>query len=287
MNYLKYILSLLIFGSLGVFVKNINLSSEQIVFFRTTIASLIFMLYFMFSSKKLDLKNIRSNIWYLILSGFCVGFDVACLFEAYNYTSVSIATLFYYVSPIFIILLSPIFLKEKITFIKIFTISISLLGMYFISKPDIQNFNANYGVFLSILGAFFCAFQVIFNKKLKDIDTMSSTFVQLLSASFVMFIYTFIINKKSFIIPDKKSLILILILGVIHTAIAFHLYFNSIVKLPTTSVVVLSYVDPISSIIFASIFLNEKLVFIQIIGALLILSSTLILELYQKKTNIK
>lgn len=284
MNYLKYIISLIIFGSVGIFVKNINLSSTHIVFFRTAIASLVFMTIFMFTSKKIDIKAIKENFIFLIFSGFCVGFDSVCLFEAYKYTKVSIATLLYYTAPIFVIILAPIFLKEKITFLKFFSITIAIIGMFFMSGLNIYSIKTNYGLFLSLLGAIFYAFQVIFNKKIKKIDTLNSTFIQILVAAIVMFIYIFIINKNTIIIPDTKSIILVTILGVIHTGFAYYLYFENISKLPTSSVVILSYIDPLSSVFFAYLFLNENLTKNQIIGAILILLSTLVLEIFNKKS---
>ena len=276
MNYAKYIVSLLIFGSIGIFVKNINLPSTQIVMYRTIIATLFFILLFSLPKNKIDFKGIKNNLLMLVLSGISLGTTWAFLFESYARISISIATLLYYFAPTLVILLSPLFLKEKLTSLKIICISISVIGMTLISNIDIFNIIANIGIVYGFLSALFYAFLIIFNKKIKVVDGSSSTFIQIFVAMIIMICYVFIINGDSLILPDKKSIILTLIVGFIHTGFACLLYFSSLPKLPTTNIAFLGYIDPISALIFANIFLDEKLGLIQIIGAFLIIGSALL-----------
>lgn len=283
MNYFKYIISMLIFGTIGIIVKNINLPTTQIVFVRTIIASIMFILIFALSSKKINYKIVKKNLIYLILSGCCVGLNWVFLFESYKYNSVGVATLLYYTAPIIVIILSPFFLNERITFIKVISVFISVVGMYLVSGINISDFKANYGLFISLLGAFFYAMLMICSKKITNLDGLNITFIQMFIACIVMGIYVLFINKERIVVPDNKSIVYLVILGVIHTGFACFLYFDSMNKLPTISVAVLSYIDPISSVFFANIFLMEILTTKQIMGAVMILCSTLFVQIFNRK----
>ncbi len=276
MNYVKYIVSLLIFGSIGIFVKNINLPSTQIVMYRTIIATLFFLVLFSFTKIKLNIMGIKKNFTTLILCGISLGVSWAFLFETYAKISISIATLLYYFAPTLVILLAPIFLKDRLTKFKLFCVLLSIIGMTLVSNIDIFNIKANIGIVYGFLSALFYAFLVIFNKKIKVVDGSSSTFIQIFVAMIIMICYVFIINGDSLILPDKKSIILTLIVGFIHTGFACLLYFSSLPKLPTTNIAFLGYIDPISALIFANIFLDEKLGSVQIIGAVLIIGSAIL-----------
>jgi drug/metabolite transporter (DMT)-like permease len=87
---------------------------------------------------------------------------------------------------------------------------------------------------------------------------------------------------------NAHSIIFILILGIIHTGIEYFIYFTSIRDLKGQTIAVLSYIDPISAVVMAAIFLGEGMSFIQIVGGILILGSTFLserLEMKAKKLN--
>ncbi len=109
----KIITAMLIFGSIGVFVKEIDLSSSQIAFLRGVIGSLFLICASLFAKQKLSLKSIKQNFILLILSGAAVGINWILLFQAYKYTTISNATLSYYFAPIFVIILAPFIFKRK------------------------------------------------------------------------------------------------------------------------------------------------------------------------------
>lgn len=278
-NYFKYILSLVIFGSVGIFAKNINLPSTQIVMYRTIIATIFFCAIYLFGSKKIDKVGIKNNIYYLIPAGIFLGLGWAFLFEAYARTSVSIATLLYYFAPTIVILLAPIFLGDKLTYFKVICVSVSVIGMMLISNIDFFSIeNSNLGIVFALLSALTYASITILNKKFSNIDGDSSTVIQVMIAMFVMIFYVLVVKQDVLVVPDLKSIIFTIILGIVHTGFACLIYFSSIQKLPTTSVAFLGYVDPISALIFANIFLGEQLGVVQIFGAVLILGSAILVQ---------
>ncbi|QWQ38474.1 DMT family transporter [Gemella sp. zg-570] len=279
-DYIKYIISLLIFGSIGILVKNINMPSSHIVLFRTIIASIFFILLFTFTKNKINLQDIQRNLFLLVLSGFALGINWVFLFEAYSYTSISIATLLYYFTPTLVIAISPLIFRDSFPLVKAICILLSTLGMTLVANINIFEISANAGIVYGLASAVGYTLLVIINKKISKIDGHNSTFVQMIVASLVLAIYVIFINGDSIQLPKNNfEISYLLILGVVHTGLACLLYFSAIAKLPTTNIAFLSYVDPISALFFAYIFLGESLNFYQIIGATLILGSSLFAQI--------
>ena len=106
-EYVKFIASMLIFGTNGLLVTNIALSSAQIVLTRTFFGSLVLLLAVL-AKKEFSLKQYKPDLVPVLISGVCLGANWVFLFEAYRYASVSIGTLVYYCGPIVVMALSPV-----------------------------------------------------------------------------------------------------------------------------------------------------------------------------------
>lgn len=279
------ICSMLIWGSIGIFVKNIKFTSSQIALARAVIGS-IFLIIFSLSSKRYISKEaIKSNLLILISCSICLAFNWIFLFQSYNYTSVSVATICYYLAPIIVMFLSPIIFKERLTIIKILCIVAAMIGMFCIAGIDsnLKGSNDILGVLYGLLAACLYALVVILNKFLKNIEGKDSSVVQLSIAAIFLIPYVMFTDGISFVGIDKLSIGLLLVVGIVHTGIAYLIYFSVIQRLPSQSVAIYSYVDPISAIIMSSIILRENMNLLQIIGGVLIIGSTFISEVYGKR----
>jgi len=278
----KLIIAMLIFGSLGVFVRNINLSSSEIAFLRGIIGSLFLISASLFSKEKLSFMKIKNNIVLLILSGSAIGLNWIFLFQAYKYTTISNATLSYYFAPIFVVILAPIILKEKLTLFKMGCIITAMLGLFLvvnISENGTSNsYNQLAGILYGLSAAILYASVILMNKFIKDLSGFETTLVQLMVATLVLLPYVLIKDQMNFSSLKLNAFIYIIILGVIHTGFAYYLYFTAIKQLKGQSIAVLSYIDPISAVMIASIFLGEKMGYIQVIGGILILGATFLSE---------
>jgi len=120
MNKLKLIFALVLFSTLGVFVKKIDLTSGKIAFIRETVGFLFLIFLTIIGNKKIIIKQILDNKEKIISSGFLLGLNWIFLFQSYKYTTLSIATISCYCAPIFMIIFSIIFLKEKPDIKKLF-----------------------------------------------------------------------------------------------------------------------------------------------------------------------
>lgn len=279
---IKIITAMLIFGSIGAFVKGINLSSSEIAFLRGVIGSLFLLFASILIKQKLSFKSIKENSQLLILSGAAVGLNWILLFQAYKYTTVSNATLSYYFAPIFVIILAPFVLKEKLTTLKVSCILVAMTGLFLILNSGGQSGGGSYnhivGILYGLSAAVFYASVILMNKFIKDLSGFETTVVQLIAATLVLSPYVFLKGDMITSALDWDSILIILILGIVHTGIAYFLYFTSLKELKGQTIAILSYIDPISAVIIAVIFLSESMTITQMLGGVLILSSTFLSE---------
>lgn len=284
--YFEIVISMVIFGSIGVFVKYINLPSSFISMSRGIIAFVFIFLVFKIKKNKFDTRNLKKYLIPIMVSGAAIGFNWVLLFQSYNFTSVAVSTLFYYFAPVLIIVFSPLFFKEKITLQKVICIVVILIGMFFVSGiigGNASGSNPLLGTLLAFSAAVLYAAVIIINKKMTDINPLERTMFQMLMAGIVMIPYTFITEDVNSFVFDLRSVILLVIVCIIHTGIAYILYFASLNNLPAATCGVLSYIDPAVAVICSMTILNEGISLLSIIGAVFIIGGAIVSELNLKK----
>ena len=278
---LGFSLSMLIFGTVGVFRKYIDLPSGFIAMVRGFVGVAFLLALMLVIGKRPSFSAIRKNLLKLLLSGVAIGMNWILFFESFNHTTVATATLCYYMSPIFVVLLSPIILGERIGGVRLAAVGVAIVGMLLVSEVwslDLGSSGA-VGIFLALGAAVLYASVTLINKKMSDITPYDRTSVQLLVSAAVIVPYTLAFEKIEVSAFDPMTVILLLSVGILHTGAAYALYFGSVGSLPSTSVAVLSYIDPIVSILASALFLGEPMTVFGILGAVLIISATLFSEL--------
>lgn len=281
---LRNITAMLIFGTIGLFVKNIELSSSEIALTRGFIGGVTLILATIFFKKKISFEAIKNNLYLLIFSGLAVGLNWIFLFQGYKYTSISNATLSYYFAPVFVTILAPFILKEKLTLSKFLCVLMALVGMFCIVGVDGINGGSDLiGIVYGLLAAGFYASVILMNKFLKGIDSIEITVIQLISATITLLPYVLYVEGLGILSVSSVSIPYILILGIVHTGIAYLLYFSSLQGLKGQTIAVLSYIDPVFAIIISAVILKEQLGVLQIIGGVLILGSSFLSEFLNRK----
>ena len=279
--------SMLIFGTIGLFRRYIPLSSALIAFARGILGGLFLLFYVRVRGSGHKEEIPPRYFWRLAVSGAVMGFNWILLFEAYNYTTVPVATLCYYMAPTIVVLLSPIIFKEKLTLKKMICAAAAVAGMVLVSGvagSGVPRGGSLYGILLGLGAAVLYSVVVIMNKMISGIDAYAKTTVQLLSAGLIMIPYLLLtkgFRPESFSGQNisLNAVILLFIVGLVHTGIAYVLYFGSMDGLKAQSIALLSYIDPVSALIFSAIFLREPLSVPGIVGAVMIIGSALISEL--------
>ena len=283
---IKIITAMVTFGTIGVFVRYIPLPSSIIALVRGVLATIFLLTVMAAGKRRPDRTAIRRNLALLVISGGMIGFNWILLFEAYNYTSVAVATLCYYLAPVFVIIASPFVLGEKLTMRKTLCVISALAGMVMVSGV-IQNYvsggNAEdlnlTGVLLGIGAGALYATIILMNKKLKNISSYDTTVMQLAAASIVLVPYCLLTVDIGSLEVTPGSAVLLVIVGIVHTGIAYVLYFGSIKELPAQTVAIFSYIDPILAVLLSAFLLKESMDMLSISGAILILGSTFVSEM--------
>ena len=276
---LQLIGSMTVFGTVGIFVRYIPLPSAFIAFVRGAVGVLFLLAVCLFTRKKLSGESIRRNLALLLISGAAIGVNWIFLFEAYRYTTVATATLCYYTAPLFVLAVSPIFLGERLTVRKCAGIGTALVGMVFVSgvhKTGFSGIAEARGIILGVLAAIFYASVIVMNKKLGDVGSYDRTIVQLSAAAAIVLPYSLIAEDVSLAVFDAKVIVLLAVVGIVHTGISYAMYFSSLGVLKAQTVALFSYIDPIIAIVLSAVVLREGMDLLGVIGAILVLSSVAI-----------
>lgn len=271
--------AMLVFGTIGLFVKNIGFPSSFISFARALIGSIFIALFMLVSGHGLDKKAVLKNLKLLIPSGIAMAFNWICLFEAYRFTGVAVGTLCYYMAPVIVVVLSPIFLKEKLTAVNVVSVLAAVIGAVLISGVVSGSVISVKGIMLGLAAAALYGTVIMINKFVRNLSPIETTFVQLLTAAVTMIPYILLTEDVTEFVFDRRSVIFTLIVGIFHTGIVYMIYFSSVQKIPAQTTAVFSYIDPVTAIILSAVVLGERLDAVQLIGTFLILAATLFNEL--------
>lgn len=279
----QYLLAMTIFGTIGLFVKFIELPSTVIALSRGALGTLFLLLILKLLKRRINTATVKSNFKHLVIAGVALGLNWIFLFEAYRLTSVATATLAYYMAPIILILLSPILLHERVPLGKWICVICALFGMSLISGVWEGSENvALDGITMGLIAACFYASVVINNKFLKGLDPYDSSIVQLAVAAIVLLPYVLFTVDFSVLKPDTTTIGLTLAVGILHTGVAYWLYFSALPKLEAARIAIFSYIDPAIAILLSVFVLMEAMTTAGVIGAVLILGAALTSEFVGK-----
>lgn len=278
------ILSMAIFGTLGLF-SVLPVSAAVIVMVRAILGTVAVGFLLLCARERPEKDVWKRNAGLLLCSGVCLGLNWMLLFEAYRHTTVAVATLCYYMAPVFLLLLSPIVLKEPMTKRKAVCIATSMLGAVLVSGA--AGGGSARGIALGLgAAALYCAIMIM-NKRMDGLTPMVTTFAQLLVSAVVITPYALLTVDMELAVLWRWILMCVpifLMLGFVHTGLAYALYFPAIHVLPSQTVAVLSYIDPIVAVLLSALLLQQPLTGLQILGAVLLLGGTFISEFKQGDT---
>ena len=279
-NRLQYIIMMMLFGTIGTISRFIDMPSSIICLGRAFVGALILLLYIRFSDKSLDKEAIKRNIGWLLLSSACMCCNWVSQFEAFKYTTVATGTLCYYMQPIFYIIAGAIVLKERANAKKWICVLVAFLGMIFVSGVIQVGFDISElkGAIYGVVGGFFYAMVVIINKYMKDISPVNTTIVQMALVTIIMTPYALATGDFGRVSVTAVGIICLIVLGAVHTGLAYIIYFDSVNKLSTQTVGILSYIDPVEAVLLSALFLREPITIWTIVGAILILGATAVSE---------
>ena len=279
----QLILSMLIFGTIGLFRRAIPYPSSVVALVRSVIGLVFLLLVRAVRREPIGRAAVRRNLPKLLLLGAMLGTNWIFLFEAYNYTSVAAATMCYYMAPVFIILLSVPVFGEKITPRKGICAVVAVFGMVLVSDVLTTGLHGTKGLLFGLIAAVLYAVIVIINRTLRDISAEDRTIMQFAASSLVMLPYVLLTENLAALEPTPRVLLLLLIVGVVHTGIAYVLYFGSIAHVSAQTAALLSYIDPIVAVLLSLTVLREPMSPTALFGAVLVIGAMILSEIAPKR----
>ena len=280
-SVIMIVASMLIFGTIGLFRRYIPCSSAFLAFVRGILGGLLLLAFTRIKKTGSEEKLPRQTVTWLAISGAVIGINWMLLFEAYNHTTVAVATLCYYMQPTIVMLVSPLLLREKLTKRKAICAAIAVIGMVLVSGVTEGGAGTGNlkGVLLGLGAAVCYASVIIMNKKITGVDAYRKTTIQLLCAGLVMIPYMLLTGGIDGAGFNTTAVILLLVVGIVHTGFAYVLYFGSMDGLKAQSIAMLSYIDPVTALLLSALVLREPLSAAGVVGAGMIIGSAVAAEM--------
>ncbi|MEW4210199.1 DMT family transporter [Priestia megaterium] len=277
---IQFVLSMIIFGAMGLIVRYIDLSSSETALLSSSIGCLFLIVVLFMRKRTITWKLVKANGCILFFSGIALGGNWMFLYQAYDHTTLTNATLGYYFAPVFVMILSPFILKEQLPVKKIICIGIAIIGMLMIVGNGVSASGTEdlLGIFFGLLAAACYAALMLLNKFIRLMGRLEITIIQLGITALLLLPYVFLTEGFGVFEVFKSSVPFIIILGIVNTGIGFWLFFSGMEKLKGQSIAMLSYVDPFVAILISAVILREHMTIVQIIGGALLLGSTFISE---------
>lgn len=275
--FFRYIGSLLLFGFNGIVASHIPLDSTHIVLLRSLLGSMSLLAFFFLSGHRFSFTGRGQDVLLICLSGAAMGASWMLLYEGYQCIGVATASLLYYCGPVIVMALSPLFFREKLTYVKLIGFSAVCAGIVLINGLSGEALNV-IGCICGIGGAVFYAVMLILNKKARSVDGMENSLLQMLSATATTVLFLLCREQLSFSVTEGRVWLWILLLGLVNTGFGCWCYFSAIGALPVQTVAVCGYIEPMSAVVFSALLLREHMTPPQLLGAVLIVGGALFAE---------
>jgi drug/metabolite transporter (DMT)-like permease len=275
-GYSQVIAASILYGLIGIFIKLItDMPIGSIIFFRLLFALGGITLYLAVSGRFFELR-LREKKNYLLMLGLFEASAVLANFYSIRYTTVSIAVLLLYTTPIYVTLLSPLVLKEKITHRSIIALVLSITGVILVVQPQTQQNGINIiGAALGLASGILFALMILTSRKIRDIYTGTA------QATWSMIVSLIVFSPFAFAVSEdvlKAHMQLLILFGLIPTAIGGILYFSGLRLIKAQSASIISLLEPVSAVVFAFIILSNPIAITTVLGGGFILVGAFIMS---------
>jgi drug/metabolite transporter (DMT)-like permease len=210
----------------------------------------------------------RREVWLSALSGLCLALHLVTWFISLNYTTIASSVVLVTTQPVFVVIGSYIFFREKVSRLALFGGALALAGSFVIGAGDFQvGMRAFFGDMLALLAAVFVSGYMLIGRKLRGgINLSAYTFVVYGSSALVL-VLTSMVSRTPFGPYPMNDWLLFLALAVVCTIVG-HTTFNWVIRyVPASTVAVSILGEPLGAIVWASVFLREYPTGRQLLGA--------------------
>jgi len=274
-------LSMAIYGTIGLFTRNIAVSSGELALYRAVMAAALLGGYLLLRREKIPFRSLGRELPLLLLSGAAMGVNWILLFQAYRYTTISAATLSYYFAPVIVIAVCPLLFREKLTGRQLLCFVMATVGIVMITGVEALGSSGTdlVVILFGLSAAVFYAAVILLNKFIRKVTGLHRTFLQFLAAIIILAPYVAMTGGVTLGGLEGGGWLCLAVVGFVHTGIAYCLYFSALGELSGQKAAILSYIDPLVAVLVSVVLLGEPLTLWQAVGGALILGFTLWNEL--------
>lgn len=270
-----------LWGTISVFLKNLSssgLSLIQITACRAIFSSFFLFVYFLVKDKNL-LKIKLKDIWMFVGTGVVsLTFFSLCYFSTILESGASIAVILLYTSPIFILLLSAILFKEKITRIKLFALILTFVGCIFVTGIGGENHLSAKGLFIGLCAGFGYALYSIFSRfALEKYKPLTVTFYTFVFSSISLLPFCNVVEICSSF--SEKSLLFLIGIALVCTVLPYIFYTFGLSGLETGKAAILVTVEPLVGSLIGIFVWKENLDMLKLIGIIMIFIAVILINL--------
>ncbi|WP_298497946.1 DMT family transporter [uncultured Algibacter sp.] len=287
------VLGIVMFSSKAVMVKlayNYNVDAISILLLRMLFSFPFYIVIaFVFNNQKpIQNPNAKDYLW-LIFFGF-VGYYLASYFDfvGLTYIKASLERIILFLYPTIVLLLNKIFLKKAITKVQGLAIGLTYLGIViaFSNEVSISGTDTYLGGFFILLSAItYASYLVGSGWLIPKFGVMKFTAYAMIVSCVCVFIHYSVISEINLFSFSKEVYVLGFLIAVFATVIPSFLVSASIKMISSSNFAIVAGIGPISTIILAAVFLNERLTLLQLFGALIVVFGIVVVSV--KKENRK
>lgn len=275
-----------LWGAMGIFVRGLAgaaLTSIEICLVRMIVSTVLLTLFLLITNKE-ALKVKIKDIWIFIGAGiFSLTFFGFCYFTTIQMTSMSVAAVLLYTSPVFVMLLSALFFREKITKRNIICVAIALIGCVFVTGIIGEGLNLPImGILFGLGSGLGYGLYSIFSRFAinKGYGPYTITFYSFLFSSIALLFITKPGEVVSKLMVGNIGSNMLYVIGtsVIVTVLPYMFYTKGLTMIENTKAAVMACIEPIMATVFGFIVFKEVLSVYEIIGIVLVLTAIALLK---------
>lgn len=270
--HLKFITSMVIFGSIGYFSVKTELPSIELVFFRCLCASILLGFVWLLGNKRRGNNREtvhRKEFLFALLCGFFLIVNWVFFFRSIELMPITVAVSIYHLAPVLVLLLGALFFKERITFTAGLAIVICFIGTLLVGgilqHATLDDFLST-GVLWAFGAALFYALTTLTGKAIRTLDPILTTVIQTTLGIILLFP---LVDWANFSQLSVENWSYILLTGFVHTGFVFYLFFSSVRSLKAETIAILVFLDPAVAILMDVVLIGYYPDIYQTIGIIL------------------
>lgn len=261
------LIAMLLSGTIGWFVLLSGQDVQDVVFYRCLFGGVALLGFLTIQRRWTPMTG--KQMLYLVLGGIALILNWLCLFTAYHYSNISLATVIYHLQPFFLLLLTTLIKRESFSLTHLLWLLVAFVGAALISGLNSATLQSSLfiGVVLASLAALLYAITTLATRQLKGIPSGQIAGLQMIIGLIILAP----LPHTSFTTFSHQTWFALLALGLVHTCLMYTLMYSAFQRLSTLSIATLSFVYPLVTIIIDVTLLDVKLSMFQIMGMILIL----------------